>query len=79
MLSLADVAQQLGIKVRTLTQYRSDCKQGRRYVSNPFPEPVKHVGRAPLWADDQLDDIVEWAKRRTGQGIGGGRRIRKAE
>lgn len=72
MLTIEDVARYLGVKPRTLTQYRSDSKHGRRFANNPFPEPL-HSGRSVFWEESQLSEIDSWIARRPGQGIGGGR------
>lgn len=73
MLTTQDVATMLGVKRKTIRQYRCESKGIGRYADHPFPAPWRYVGRNPVWLDSQIPDIKEWAQTRVGQGKGGGR------
>jgi len=73
VLTTQEVAALLGVKRKTIRQYRSESKKGRSYADHPFPAPWRYVGRSPVWLDSQIPDIKEWAQTRIGQGKGGGR------
>lgn len=60
-LSLADIAERLGIGASTVRTYRS---QGR------LPEPDAMTGPTPGWLPATID---RWLEQRPGQGVGGGR------
>lgn len=78
ILTLADLAQLLGIKIETVSFYRAHSKPGRRYADHPFPAPDRLVGRSPIWALNRAEEIKAWDASRPGRGAGGGR-PRKAE
>jgi hypothetical protein len=73
VLDSAAVGRLLGVTAATVTQYRSDSRNGRRYSSHPFPEPDGHSGRSPFWLPSRSQEIEEWARTRPGQGTGSGR------
>jgi len=68
MLTMDDVADLLGLSYRTLKQYRSDGRHGRRYADHPFPEPALKLGNKPIWEETQIADIKNWDATRLGQG-----------
>ena len=55
VLTVAQVAEYLGLSIRTVETYRAD---GR------MPEPTM-VGRTPTWTREQID---QWMTSRPGQG-----------
>ena len=55
LLTVAQVAEYLGLSVRTVETYRAD---GR------LPEPTM-VGRTPTWTREQID---QWQANRPGRG-----------
>ena len=55
VLTVAQVAEYLGLSIRTVETYRAD---GR------MPEPTM-VGRTPTWTREQID---QWQANRPGQG-----------
>lgn len=59
---------------RTVSTYLDRSKPGRLYSDNPFPEPDGYRGRHPYWKPHRAPEFEEWALRRTGPGVGGGRR-----
>lgn len=60
-LSLADIAERVGVEASTIRTYRS---QGR------LPEPDAMTGPTPGWLPETVD---EWMAARPGRGVGGGR------
>lgn len=60
-LTIADIAELLGVTPGTVHAYRS-----RGYL----PEPARLFGRTPVWTRAV---IKKWAGGRPGQGAGGGR------
>jgi len=60
-LSLADIAERLGLQASTVRMYRSE---GR------LPEPDAMTGPTPGWLPETID---EWHASRPGRGVGGGR------
>lgn len=73
MLTRDDVAEILGIKPKSVSQYLVESKEGGKYELHPFPAPNDYVGRSPWWALGREDEIKKWAADRPGQGVGGGR------
>lgn len=73
-LTLADVAQLLGMKPNTVSFFRTHSKPGGRYAGDPFPTEDRVLARSPLWLAERADEIKAWNARRPGQGVGGGRR-----
>lgn len=74
LLTMADIAVMLGVKVTTVRHHRASSLPGCRYASHPFPEPDGHLSNAPYWDVNRELEIREWAASRPGQGVGGGRR-----
>lgn len=72
-LTLADVADLLGMKTQTISFYRAHSKPGRRYANHPFPAPSRLVGRSPIWMRDRTEELKAWDAARPGRGTGGGR------
>lgn len=75
-LTLADLAELLGVKTETISFYRAHSKPGRRYADHPFPTEDRLFGRSPVWAASRRDEIKAWDAGRPGQGAGGGRPTR---
>lgn len=73
MLDRAAVAAILGVKAKSISQYLTESKGEGRYAKHPFPAPDGYVGRGPWWYRDREQEIRDWAAKRPGQGIGGGR------
>lgn len=76
---IADVAELLDVKSKTISQYLSESKaephpsgKPRRYATHPFPEPTR-IGKTPVWHESRRSEILEWDATRLGQGAGGGR------
>lgn len=72
-LTLADLAELLGVKPNTVSFFRSHSKTGGRYASDPFPAPDRTIARTPVWLAERADEIKAWNSRRPGQGSGGGK------
>lgn len=77
-LTLADLAELLGVKSETISFYRAHSKPGRRYANHPFPAEDRLYGRTPVWAPGRVDEVKAWDAGRPGRGAGGGR-PRKAD
>ncbi len=73
VLDLEEVAEMLGVKKKTISQYRWFSTPGHRYAERPFPEPDRMVGRSPFWAGGRREEIQAWFDNRPGRGAGGGR------
>lgn len=67
------LAALLGVKAATIRHYRTDSRPGGRYAEHPFPEPSGHLGQTPYWDPGRDGEILAWAAKRPGQGMGGGR------
>lgn len=85
MLGIAAVAEILGVKPKTISQYLSESKgagQTRtgiagRYADHPFPVPDGYFGKSPWWAFGREGEIRDWDARRPGRGAGGGPKPKK--
>lgn len=77
-LTTQQVAEILGVGPDTIRSYRTYSRAGGRYEAHPFPEPDEKIGPSLLWKASREAEIREWASRRPGAGVGGGR-PRKAE
>lgn len=71
-LTLADIAELLGVKPNTVSFFRTHSKAGGRYANDPFPTPDDTIARTPVWLKERVDEIKAWNARRPGQGRGGG-------
>lgn len=71
-LTLADLAELLGVKPNTVSFFRTHSKPGGRYANDPFPTPDRTIARTPVWLAERADEIKAWNDRRPGQGRGGG-------
>ncbi len=81
VLTIAAVAELIGVKPHTISQYLAESKpcgtrSGKprrgRYEDHPFPPPDDYFGKSPWWAPSRADEIRDWDARRAGQGKGGG-------
>lgn len=72
-LTLADLAQLLGVQTETISFYRAHSKPGKRYADHPFPAEDRKFGRSPVWSPGRAEEIKTWDKERPGRGSGGGR------
>jgi len=79
LLSLAQVAELVGVEYRTIRNYHQMAERRRREsaatgvdVTRPgdFPKPDDVFARTPVW---KVSTIRAWEKRRPGRGVGGGR------
>lgn len=75
-LTLADLAELLGVKPNTVSFFRTHSKPGGRYADDPFPAEDRTIARTPVWLAERVDEIKAWNERRPGQGAGGGRPAR---
>jgi hypothetical protein len=73
VLSSSDVAGILGVKTETLRFYRAHSKPAGRYENHPFPKPDYDLDGRPAWKADREQEIRDWAAKRPGKGVGGGR------
>lgn len=66
----------LGVAARTVSSYltMSRAKDGR-YRDHPFPMPDGYDGSRPYWRVTREQEILDWAKARVGQGVGGGIKV----
>lgn len=71
-LTLADLAELLGVKPNTISFYRTHSKEGGRYANDPFPAEDRVIARTPVWSAERADEVKAWNGRRPGQGVGGG-------
>jgi hypothetical protein len=67
------VAEILGVKPKTISQYLVESRDAGRYADHPFPAPDGYIGRGPYWLRKRELEIRRWAESRPGQGAGGGR------
>ncbi len=72
-LTLADLAELLGVRPNTISFLRTHSKPGGRYADDPFPKPDRTIARSPVWLASRSDEIKAWNARRPGQGAGGGK------
>lgn len=77
-LAVADVAELLGVKRRTVAFYRAHSKPGGRYAKDPLPAEDRTFNRSPYWLVERVDEIKAWSARRPGQGRAGGQPPRRA-
>lgn len=63
-LTLADIAQLLGIKKRTVIEYRARSKAGDLYANDPLPAEDRTFNRSPLWLAGRAGEIEAWNARR---------------
>jgi len=77
VLYTADVAELLGVKAATIRHYRADSLPGGRYETHPFPEPDGKVGSLVYWEQAREQELRDWADKRPGKGVGGGRPAHK--
>lgn len=68
ILDLAAVGDILDVSSKTITQYLSDSRPGKRYANHPFPKPDRYIGRSPVWSLDRRGEIEEWSDLRPGRG-----------
>lgn len=68
VLGLADVGDILDVGKKTISQYMSDSRPGRRYEGHPFPAPDGYFGKSPWWARGRRREIERWADERPGRG-----------
>lgn len=73
-LTLAELAQLLGVQPNTVSFFRTHSRPGGRYADDPFPAEDRIIARSPLWLAERAPEIKAWNDRRPGQGVGGGRR-----
>ena len=59
LVGITEIADRLQVEVATVTVWRYRHKQAPRPPWRPFPDPVKVVGRSPLFA---WSEIETWAK-----------------
>lgn len=78
MLDRTAVAELIGVKPKTISQYLTESREGGRYAAHPFPAPDGYIGKGPWWRVERADGIKQWAAERPGQGKGGGRPRRSA-
>lgn len=64
MLTLEDIAADLGVEYETVVVYKARGK---------MPDPDAKVGHSPLWKRDTYE---RWKASRPGRGAGGGRKPR---
>lgn len=83
-MTIGEVAEALGVKPRTISQWmvrsqstpdpKSKRPDGKRlYADHPFPRPARYAGGSPEWERSRLPEIKHWYATRPGQGVGGGR------
>jgi hypothetical protein len=77
-LTLADLAELLGVRRNTVSFFRSHSKPGGRYANDPFPTEDRVIARTPVWKVERTDEIKAWNGRRPGQGSGGGQPSHKS-
>lgn len=73
LLTLADIAELLGLEYRTVRNYHQIATRRRRdggLRPGDFPAPDMRFGRSPVW---KASTIASWRTRRPGRGAGGGR------
>lgn len=73
LLTLAEIAEHLGLGVTTVRNYHQRAERNRReHRERPgdFPPPDQHFGRTPVW---RAATIAQWQRTRPGRGAGGGR------
>ncbi|MGW5259666.1 hypothetical protein ACWEQG_01745 [Microbispora sp. NPDC004025] len=70
--TMQDIADYLGVQLRTVHTYRH---RGAKGEAGGLPAEDKMMGRTPVWKPAR---IIRWDKDRPGQGVGGGR-PRKSE
>lgn len=71
-LTLADVAQLLGVTKRTVIEYRARSKAGELYAYDPLPAEDRSFNRSPLWQVERAGEIKAWNARRPYYGRAGG-------
>lgn len=74
LLTLADIAERLGIGVESVRTYHSKAIRNRREgLPRPgdLPPPDAVFGRSPVW---RTSTVERWIRRRPGAGAGGGRK-----
>lgn len=64
MMTLSDIAEDLGVKYETAVVYHS---------RGTLPAADEHVGHSPLW---KRTTYTRWKNNRPGRGAGGGRKTR---
>ncbi len=67
------VADLIGVKAKTISQYLVESRGEGRYAGHPFPPPDGYIGKGPWWRKERAGEIKTWAEKRPGQGVGGGR------
>lgn len=72
-LTLADLAELIGVKPNTVSFFRTHSKPGGRYADGPFPAEDRVIARTPVWLAGRAEEIKAWNGRRPGQGRGGGK------
>ncbi|WP_032707466.1 hypothetical protein [Salinispora arenicola] len=73
VLTLADIAKDLGLLKATVATYHHDATRRRREGRprrGDLPEPDAPQGRRPRW---KRPTYLRWKTNRPGQGAGGGR------
>lgn len=73
LLTLSDVAEQLGLEYKTIRNYHQVAEKRRRdggVRPGDFPPPDGVFGKSPVWKQSTVD---RWVRRRPGRGVGGGR------
>lgn len=74
LLTLADIAEEIGVTVDSIRVYHQRATKNRR-DKNPrpgdLPAPDQTFGRSPVWDRSTVQD---WISRRPGRGAGGGRK-----
>lgn len=79
LLTLKDIAAELGLEYRTVRNYHQIAERRRRDGGTrpgDLPEPDERFGRSPVW---KASTIKRWASHRPGRGAGGGRPPRRAD
>lgn len=74
LLTLADIAERIGVGVDSIRVYHQRAAKNRREDTvrpGDLPPPDDVIGRSPVW---KLRTIMNWEAKRPGRGAGGGRR-----
>ena len=74
LLTLADIAEEIGVTVDSIRVYHQRATKNRRAGTErpgDLPEPDDVFGRSPVW---HRSTIRRWIDRRPGRGAGGGRK-----